>query len=82
VVGEAELFVLGVLDPEKERARLGKQRDDLVKQIGATEGRLGNQQFLAKAPADVVEAARTRLEELKAELERVIENLQALGTGD
>jgi valyl-tRNA synthetase len=82
VVGEAELFVLGVLDPEKERARLGKQRDELVKQIGATEARLGNQQFTAKAPADVVEAARTRLEELKAELVRVNENLQALGTED
>jgi len=79
VVGEAELLILGVLDPDKERARLAKQRDDLTKQVQSTEGRLGNAQFLEKAPAAVVEATRSRLEELRAELAKVEANLETLG---
>jgi valyl-tRNA synthetase len=78
VVGDAELFVLGAVDPGAERARLGKQRDELGKQIAATEARLGNEQFVAKAPAHVVEGARTKLAELNAELERVEQSLAAL----
>ncbi len=78
VVGNAELFVLGAVDPEAERARLGKQRDELTKQIAATEARLGNEQFVAKAPQQVVEGARTKLAELSAELERVEQSLAAL----
>ena len=33
VVGEAEIHVLGVLDPDKERAKLTAQREELDKQI-------------------------------------------------
>ncbi len=78
MVGESEIYVLGLLDPDKERARLGKQRDELAKQIRATEGRLANPGFVNKAPAHVVEGARTQLEELKAELGRVEEGLGVL----
>ena len=78
VVGDAELFVLGAVDPDAERARLGKQRDELRQQIAATNARLGNEQFVAKAPAHVVEGARTKLAELTAEIERVEQSLAAL----
>jgi len=78
VVGEAEVHVLGVLDPVKERARLTKHRDEVSGQIRSSEARLANPGFVAKAPADVVEAARGRLAELEAELRRVEAALQAL----
>jgi valyl-tRNA synthetase len=79
VVGEAEIHVLGVLDPDKERSKLTAQKDDLLKQIRSTEGRLANTQFTSKAPAHVVQGARDKLAELKAELDKVEENLKALG---
>jgi len=79
VVGELEIHVLGVLDPDKERARLTAQREELIKQIRSTEARLANEQFVSKAPANVVQGARDKLAELKAELDKVAENLAALG---
>ena len=78
VVGEAEISVLGVLDLDKERARLDKHRAELEGQIRSSEARLSNPGFATKAPAAVVEAARARLEELKGELERVAAALAAL----
>jgi valyl-tRNA synthetase len=80
VVGEAEVHVLGVLDPLKERARLTKHQAEVSGQIRSSEARLSNPGFVAKAPAEVVEAARSRLAELKAELARVEGALAALDT--
>ena len=46
---------------DAERARLEQE-------IKRAEGKLSNQGFVAKAPADVVEAERGKLERLRAEL--------------
>jgi valyl-tRNA synthetase len=55
---------LGAADRKRdaERARLEKE-------IARAEGKLGNDGFVAKAPADVVEAERGKLARLRAELE-------------
>ncbi len=79
VVGELEVVVTGLLDPVKERARLEKQQAELEGQIRSSRARLANPGFVAKAPAEVVAAARARLEELEAELARVAAAVAALG---
>ena len=78
VVGEIEVFLAGVLDRGKERARLTGQRDKVSRGIEALEKKLGNEGFLAKAPAEVVTAERQRLRELCGELARVEEGLRDL----
>ncbi|MGE0709309.1 MAG: valine--tRNA ligase [Planctomycetota bacterium] len=78
VAGDAELFLGEVLDPEKERARLQSERDKLEKQRAATEKKLQNEKFVAKAPPEVVAAERARLAELAAQLEAIDQNLAAL----
>ena len=60
----AELFIpLGdLVDAEKEIARLTKELDSTQRDIARAEGKLNNPGFLAKAPAQLVEQERAKLE--------------------
>ena len=51
-----------LVDVEKEKARLQKEIDNLVKEIQRGKGKLQNQGFLSKAPANLVEAERNKLQ--------------------
>src|ERR1700675_3359953 len=52
------------IDIEVERERLTKELDKIEKQLASAEARLGNEQFLSKAPPHVVEGLRQQVEEL------------------
>src|SRR5262249_27231088 len=68
-------------DPAGEIARNGKLLDKLDKEIGGIEAKLGNPQFLERAPADVVEKERGKQQELRdrrATIERNLERLKQL----
>ena len=62
-----EFFIpLGELvDFEKERARLNKERQNLMGEIARAEGKLSNPGFVSKAPANLVAAEREKLEKNK-----------------
>jgi valyl-tRNA synthetase len=68
VVGEATISMPleGVIDIDAEKARLTKEVDRVAKEIAKIEGKLGNEQFVAKAPAEVIEEQRERLTEAMA----------------
>jgi valyl-tRNA synthetase len=53
------------IDVAAERERLLKEMAKIEREITNAERQLGNQQFLSKAPPQVVEGLRRRLEELK-----------------
>jgi valyl-tRNA synthetase len=61
------------IDVAAEREKLTKELDKLEKEEANGERQLGNEQFVAKAPAHVVEKLRSR----KAELEVLIEKLRS-----
>jgi len=75
VVDEATyaLPLADVIDLDQERQRLEKELSKVEVDIAKIEKKLGNPQFLDRAPADVVEEQRTR----KGELERNREKLEA-----
>ena len=50
-----------LVDTEKERARLTAEEARLVAEISRVNAKLANESFVAKAPAAVVEAERTKL---------------------
>ena len=64
VTAAGELFIpLGdLVDFEKEIARLGKEFENLQKEMNRSRGMLNNQGFLAKAPAALVQAEKDKLE--------------------
>jgi valyl-tRNA synthetase len=82
VVGEAtfSLPLGGVVDLDAERARLGRELDKIAKEIAKIDAKLGNEQFIAKAPEEVVEEQRERLEQaqaLQAKTEAALSRLEA-----
>jgi len=79
VVGEMQIYVLDVIDVEAERRRLEKERGELMKGVVGIEKKLGNDQFVGRAPDAVVERERRRLEEFKERLETIEETLSGLG---
>ena len=78
VVGDIEIYLTGLIDPEKERGRLESRRKKLLDDVGKTEARLGNEGFVQRAPADVVEKEKQKLKDLTAQIEIIDAHLKAL----
>jgi valyl-tRNA synthetase len=66
-------------DRGAEIEKLRKHHADTVKQIGSIDQKLSNESFVGKAPAQVVEQARKRRQELAIELRKVEDTLRELG---
>ena len=78
VVGSAEIYLTGLVDPDKEKERLQKQRDKLLKDIQKAEAKLQNANFVERAPAHVVEEEKKRLSEAKNQISLIENGLAAL----
>ena len=75
--GAIFLPLKGLVDPAAEREKLTKQKAELTGWIKAAEAKLGNEKFVSRAPAKVVEDVKTQLADLKDKLARVEESLAA-----
>ncbi|QDU76011.1 Valine--tRNA ligase [Bremerella volcania] len=71
-VGDMEIFVdlKDFIDVDAEIERLEKQEQKQQQLVTSKEKKLGNESFVARAPADVVARERESLEQAKLELER------------
>jgi valyl-tRNA synthetase len=67
--GAVEILPSDDVDLEGARRRLAARRAKLEAEVERSERKLGNQGFVAKAPPDVVQAEREKLDRLRAELE-------------
>jgi valyl-tRNA synthetase len=72
------LDTAGAIDVVAERARLEKDLAGARKEIGQAERKLANEQFLSKAPETVVEKVRTRLQQARADAERLETQIASL----
>jgi valyl-tRNA synthetase len=73
-----ELDVSGTVDVVAERARLTKDLATVQKDQQTAQVKLGNEGFMAKAPAEVVTEIKERLVKTQAEIERITAALAAL----
>ena len=71
--GEFFLPLGDLVDFEKEIARLSKELENLQKEMNRSRGMLGNQGFIAKAPAQLVQQERDKLEAAEAKA-KALEN--------
>ena len=80
VTEACELFMpLGELvDVEKELKRLEKDKKSLEGEIARASGKLSNPGFLSKAPANLVEQEKTKLETNKQLLEKLAARIQEM----
>jgi valyl-tRNA synthetase len=67
------------VDHEAERARLRKEKQKIEQQLAQVRAQLGNQEFVVRAPREVVRGAEHRLRELDEHLRKVLESLERLG---
>ncbi|HEX9875485.1 MAG TPA: valine--tRNA ligase [Gammaproteobacteria bacterium] len=68
----------GVIDVGAERSRLTKQRDRLQQDLDKTRAKLANAQFLANAPASIVEKEKGRAADLCDQIETLEAQLTQL----
>ena len=84
LLGEMRLLVpmAGLIDVEAEKSRLRKQQDKVSADLARSRGKLGNENFVNNAPADVVTQERKRVAEFEkqlAQLDGQLERLSGLG---
>ncbi len=76
---EAFLPLEGLVDLEKEVARLRKERDRLAGLLTGIEKKLGNENFTSRAPADVVEKERAKAESAQGQIRKLEEKIGSFG---
>ena len=80
IVGGMEMYILlgGLVDLEQERARMAKRISEINRLIGGINGKLSNENFMNRAPDQVVAKEKSNLKKLTDEFEKVTANLEML----
>jgi valyl-tRNA synthetase len=76
---EAYVSLRGLIDRAAERARLKKQRAEIQKHLQAAQAKLANENFVKKAPPEVVQQQRDAVADLEAQLRAIDDTLRELG---
>ncbi len=80
ILDDATIFVSleGLIDFNKEIKRLEKEINKLTKDLTVVSKKLGNDNFLSKAPVEVVENVKEKQETLAAKHEKLLSNLNKI----
>jgi valyl-tRNA synthetase len=78
LVGDIKLLLKIEVDVAAERARLGKEIERLANEITKARGKLSNESFVARAPADVVAQEKQRLAGFEQNHEKLVAQLERL----
>ncbi len=80
LVGEMKVLIpmAGLIDVGEEKARLGKDISKYEQDITRIEAKLANENFTSRAPAEVVDKERKKLEEARTALQSLNEQLQRI----
>jgi valyl-tRNA synthetase len=80
-VDGADLYVplANLVDLDEERARLGRELERARGELARAQGKLANEGFVTRAPTDVVQAERDKVDEWQGAIERLEAQLRTLG---
>ena len=79
LVGDLKLMLAVEIDVDAEKDRLSKEVARLQIEIAKANGKLSNENFVARAPIEVVEQEKARVAEFSANLDKLIAQLAKLG---
>ena len=69
--GSVQVLTSDAFDPDEAAATPGGRREELHDEIQRAEGKLANEGFVARAPAEVVDPEREKLDGFREALERL-----------
>jgi valyl-tRNA synthetase len=75
---EIHIILDDSIDLNKEKERMNKERERLEHNIKGIEGKLNNENFVNRAPANVVAYEREKLENMKESLQKILTNIESL----
>ncbi len=77
VTSSAQVYVplAGLIDLEKEKARLGKEKESLENNLQRIEQRLSNKKFTDKAPKEAIEQAKEQKKEFSNKIKVIAERI-------
>ena len=80
LVGDMKILIpmAGLIDKDAEAARLNKEIEKLQKEVQRVEGKLGNDNFVGKAPEAVVQKERDKLSDMQQALQGLSEQLEKI----
>ncbi|MDP7095211.1 MAG: valine--tRNA ligase, partial [Candidatus Marinimicrobia bacterium] len=80
VIGKNELYIPlgGLIDLDVEMTRLQKRANEINGHLMGISKKLSNEQFMSRAPEEVVTREKEKQEDMTAELEKVNANLEIL----
>jgi valyl-tRNA synthetase len=80
IIGRLELFIPleGLIDVEKEKQRLSQEMERLSGIVENVKSKLKNSSFVNKAPEEIVQKERQKLEDIQTNLSKLKENLSML----
>jgi valyl-tRNA synthetase len=80
VTNDARIFIPmeDLIDKEKELERLNREKTACEKDIAMLSGKLKNEKFVSKAPAEIVEKEREKLARAEEKLSKIMESMKAL----
>ncbi|MCG7531400.1 valine--tRNA ligase [Psychrobium sp. MM17-31] len=75
LVGAMEILIpmAGLIDKDAELTRINKALEKIQKDLDRTSGKLNNERFVSKAPADVIAKEREKLAEMEATVAKLKE---------
>jgi valyl-tRNA synthetase len=74
----AALPLKGVIDFDAERARLEKEMQKAEADIKRVDAKLGNPNFVANAPEEIIEGEKEKREEAEGRRQKIVEALERL----
>ena len=76
-IATAYIPLAGVIDLDAEVKRLEKQEAEITKYLESIRKKLSNQNFVARAPKEIVDAEKAKITEFEEKLARVREQMKA-----
>jgi valyl-tRNA synthetase len=70
-ISHLDIYLLDAVDQEKEKARLLKEKENLEKVISSLKSRLENEEFISRAPENIVKVEKNKLEGYLLELDKI-----------
>ena len=80
IAQDVEIFLplKGIIDFDDEEKRLAKELNKVVKDLASVDKKLSNEEFLAKAPEDIIEKEKVKAFGLKEKQEKLEKSLNRM----